>query len=127
MIKFRLFILVCAVTVTISRGQQCQVVPKCTCDFDGENVDVEEQSGGSEMLAGTVGALGSAVVTGGGLGAWALLRGRTGVTPGDEEIAATDDGGERKKGPPGNNVYKAGKNDPNSHKVSGKGNQTGPI
>ena len=35
---------------------------------------VEEQSQNSEVLAGAVGALGSAVVAGGGLGIWHLLK-----------------------------------------------------
>ena len=89
------------------------MVPKCTCDFGGEDVVVEEQAGGNEMLAGTVGALGSTLVSGGGFGAWMLFRARANVAPevGDEESS-------ERKAPPGSNVYRSGQNDPHIHRAA---------
>ncbi|KAH3854554.1 uncharacterized protein LOC127872920 [Dreissena polymorpha] len=132
--NLRLIALTCAVLIAVSNAQQCRVVPKCTCDIDGESVDVEEQHTGSELLAGTVGALGSVVVTGGGLGVWYMVRGRKDVTPSDMDddsaSSGEDNRGDQKERPPpynndsgqgednfrGGNVYRAGRHDPNMHR-----------
>ena len=54
------------------------MVPKCECTFGEDDVPVEEQSQKAEALAGTVGALGSLLVTGGAFGIWQLVRSRKG-------------------------------------------------
>ena len=69
---------------------------------------VEEQSQRSEVLAGAVGALGSAVVAGGGLGIWHLLKSMKGSSDGEpygRSISSLsdetmDDGREERKGLP---------------------------
>lgn len=67
----------------LAYGQKCNVTPKCRCDFGGEILEVAEQNAGNEVLAGTVGALSSIVVTGGGFGLWYLLNGRKSASVGD--------------------------------------------
>ena len=88
---------------------QCNVAPKCECRFGGEDVPIEEQNHSSEVLAGAVGALGSAVVAGGGLGIWHLLKsmkGSSGGEPYGRSISSLSDeslvsnSGERKGLPP---------------------------
>ena len=59
------------------------MAPKCECTFGGDDVAVSEQSQTAEGLAGAVGALGTLLVTGGGLGIWHLLRKKTGSADGD--------------------------------------------
>lgn len=96
-------------------------------------MDVEEPVAGSEALAGAVGALGSALVTGGGFGVWYLLRGRkdNGVDLDDQESPGPepqDSHPVKRNSPPdyssqyGNvqakNVYSAGIGDNLTHKVS---------
>ena len=107
---------------------QCQVAPKCSCTFGSESVDVEEQTTGSEALSGAVGALGSALLTGGGFSVWYLLKGRKDVVP---EFDDQDDLPPTKRGnhgPPeystgseqvrAKNVYTAGIGDNLAHKVA---------
>lgn len=117
---------------------QCNVVPKCTCKYGDEDVDVEEQDTGNEALAGAVGALGSVAVSGGGFGLWYLLRGRNSGSSSfersDSSMSEESVGrGKEGKGPPPAfnrrgpqvekefvktpNIYSAGRNDKLSHKV----------
>ncbi|XP_045187749.2 uncharacterized protein LOC123545489 [Mercenaria mercenaria] len=123
--------------VAITYGQQCSVVPKCTCKYGDENVDVEEQDTGNEALAGAVGALGSVVVSGGGFGLWYLLRGRNSGSVSfdrsDSSMSEESVGrGKEGKGPPAQynkkseaeseyvktpNIYTAGQGDNLTHKV----------
>lgn len=105
---------------------QCQLAPKCYCTFGSETVAVEEQAAGSEALAGAVGALGSALLTGGGFSIWYLIRGRK--PGGDIDGADGDDvdSSSVKRGPPpyhtnamnSRNIYSAGIKDDLTHKVS---------
>lgn len=114
-------------------------MPKCTCKYGDDAVDVEEQDTGNEALAGAVGALGSVVVSGGGFGLWYLLRGRKtssisdSFDRSDSSMSEESVGrGKEGKGPPPAydkdtkgggfkktpNIYVASRNDNLSHKVS---------
>lgn len=137
--KYRFTFIVIFVTVlAIACGQQCNVVPKCTCKYGDDEVAVEEQDTGNEALAGAVGALGSVVVTGGGFGLWYMLRGRKSGSVSDSfdrsDTAMSEETvgrGKEGKGPPPvynrakntengfktPNIYAAGRKDNLSHKV----------
>ncbi|KAL4238943.1 hypothetical protein ACF0H5_003647 [Mactra antiquata] len=132
-----ILVILTSVLISIVYGQQCNVVPKCTCAFDEETVDVAEQTSyRNEALAGTVGALGSLVVSGGGFGIWYLLKSRgggldSGLDRSDSALSDdTVERGKKGKGPPpaynsrftpqpkSPNIYKAGARDNLSHKVA---------
>ncbi|XP_060588929.1 uncharacterized protein LOC132744286 [Ruditapes philippinarum] len=134
LVLFSVFVTIVAVVY----GQQCNVVPKCTCKYGDEDVDVEEQDTGNEALAGAVGALGSVVVSGGGFGVWYMLRGRNSGSASFERSDSSMseesvDRGKEGKGPPQEfnkkkseanggyvktpNIYSAGRNDKLSHNV----------
>lgn len=102
------------------------MAPKCTCSFGPDTVSVEEELGGNEALAGAVGALSSALLTGGAVGIWQLVRGRK--NPIDLDDGTESESPPVKRSPPpysndsapvtARNVYKAGINDSLTHQVS---------